>query len=187
VFTAPNFLDLDRWQVWMRSGAAGFGIYSARDNTELRVNLGFESGPLDYDRRDVDAQRGLLQERLGGVGWETPRLLAAMWRATDFYFDAMAQIRMDSWSTGRVTLLGDAGYCPSPLSGQGTSLALVGAYVLADALARHDGDHRAGFGDYERRMRQFVALNQALATENPGGPPSEESAERAKSAIDLDA
>jgi 2-polyprenyl-6-methoxyphenol hydroxylase-like FAD-dependent oxidoreductase len=186
VFTAPNFLELDRWQVWLRTENAGYGIYSARDNTEMRVNLGFESGPLDYDRRDADAQRRLIEDRLAGVGWETPRLLAAMWQATDFYFDAMAQIRLDHWSTGRVTLLGDAGYCPSPLSGQGTSLALVGAYILADSLAAADDDHQAGFERYERRMRDFVTLNQALATENPGGPPSEKSGEHAKSAITLD-
>ncbi|WP_045747413.1 FAD-dependent monooxygenase [Actinoplanes rectilineatus] len=186
VFTAPNFLGLDRWQVWLRTANVGYGIYSARGNTEIRANLGFESGPLDYDRHDVDAQRTLVEQQLTGVGWETPRLLAAMWQADDFYFDAMAQTRMDRWSAGRVTLLGDAGYCPSPLSGQGTSLALVGAYVLADALARAGGDHRAGFARYEQRMRGFVTVNQALATENPGGPPSEESAEAAKSAIALD-
>jgi 2-polyprenyl-6-methoxyphenol hydroxylase-like FAD-dependent oxidoreductase len=184
VFTAPNFLDLDEWQVWMRAEGVGYGIYSARGNTEMRVNLGFESPPIAYDRRDLDAQRKLLEDRLGHVGWETPRLLDAMWKAPDFYFDAMAQIRMPSWSVGRVALLGDAGYCPSPLSGQGTSLALVGAYVLADALARADG-HRAAFAEYERRMRHFVSLNQALATENPGSPASEESAERAKVAIEL--
>ncbi|WBB76502.1 FAD-dependent monooxygenase [Micromonospora sp. WMMD1128] len=109
-----------------------------------------------------------------------------MWQAPDFYFDAMAQIHMDRWSTGRVTLLGDAGYCPSPLSGQGTS-PLVGAYVLADSLADATDDHRAALDRYEQRMRRFVTLNQALATENPGGPPSEESTELAKSAIDLDA
>jgi len=108
-----------------------------------------------------------------------------MWRAPDFYFDAMAQVRMPSWHTGRVAVLGDAGYCPSPLSGQGTSLALVGAYVLAAELAAAAGDQRAGFTAYERRMRPFVELNQALATENPGGPPSPESAERAKYAITL--
>jgi 2-polyprenyl-6-methoxyphenol hydroxylase-like FAD-dependent oxidoreductase len=187
VFTAPNFLNLDRWQIWLRAEGVGYGIYSARDNAEIRVNLGFESAPLEYDRRDLDVQRKLIEDRLAGVGWETPRLLAAMWRATDFYFDAMAQVRMGSWSTGRVALLGDAGYCPSPLSGQGTSLALVGAYVLADTLASSGGDHRAGFERYERRMREFVALNQALATENPGGPASEESSERAKVAIDLGA
>jgi 2-polyprenyl-6-methoxyphenol hydroxylase-like FAD-dependent oxidoreductase len=98
----------------------------------------------------------------------------------------MAQIRMDHWSTGRVALLGDAGYCPSPLSGQGTSLALVGAYLLADELGKADGDHHSAFVRYEQRMRPFVELNQALATENPGGPPAEESVERAKNALSLD-
>ena len=102
------------------------------------------------------------------------------------YFDSVSQVRLPNWSAGRIGLLGDAGYCPSPLSGQGTSLALVGAYVLAGSLAGCDGDHRAGFARYEARMREFAELNQALATENPGGPPSEESAERAKAAIDLD-
>ncbi|GAA4724850.1 FAD-dependent monooxygenase [Phytohabitans rumicis] len=185
VFTAENFLDLDNWQVWFNDGDAGGGLYPARDNTQLRVNLGFRSEPIAYDYRDVDAQRRLLAERLAGLRWETPRLLKAMWQAPDFYFDAMAQVRMDSWSRGRVTLIGDAGYCASPLSGQGTSLALVGAYVLAAELAGAGGDHRAAFDRYERRMRPFVDLNQALATENPGGPASDESIDRAKQAIAL--
>jgi 2-polyprenyl-6-methoxyphenol hydroxylase-like FAD-dependent oxidoreductase len=68
----------------------------------------------------------------------------------------------------------------------GTSLALVGAYVLADALADAGADHRAGLVEYERRMREFVRLNQALATENPGGPAAAESIDHAKGAIDLD-
>ncbi|MEO3923495.1 FAD-dependent monooxygenase [Micromonosporaceae bacterium B7E4] len=186
IFTAENLLDLDHWQVWMRDGSAGCGIYPVRDNTELRVNLGFESAPIEYDFRDTEQQRRLVAERLGGLRWEIPRLLEAMWRAPDFYFDAMAQVRMESWTRGRVTLLGDAGFCPSPLSGQGTSLALVGAYVLADELGSAAGDHSAALHRYERRMRPFVLLNQALATENPGGPAAEESIDRAKRAITLD-
>jgi 2-polyprenyl-6-methoxyphenol hydroxylase-like FAD-dependent oxidoreductase len=182
VFTADNVLGLDRWQVWLRDETAGAGIYTARDNTELRVNVGFMSEPLDYDHRDLDAQRHLIAERTAGLGWEIPRLLKAMWQAPDFYFDAMAQIEMETWSRGRVTLLGDAGYCPSPMSGQGTSLALVGAYVLAEELARGPADALAR---YEARMRPFAALNQALATENPGMPAAEESIERAKNAITL--
>lgn len=70
---------------------------------------------------------------------------------------------MDTWSKGRVVLLGDAGYCPSPASGQGSSLALVGAYVLAAELAAAGGDHRAAFPAYERAMRTFVHRNQAVA------------------------
>ncbi|GIH19245.1 FAD-dependent monooxygenase [Rugosimonospora africana] len=186
VFGMDNILDLDNWQLWVQAGHAGYALYPVHDNTELRVTLGFGGEPVEFDHRDVDAQKRLVTEKLSGVGWETPRLLKGMDEATDFYFDEMAQISMDRWSAGRVALLGDAAYCPSPMSGQGTSLALVGAYVLAQELARAGGDHPAGFDRYERRMRPFVALNQALATENPGGPPAEESVERAKHAITLD-
>ncbi|HTJ31684.1 MAG TPA: FAD-dependent monooxygenase [Dactylosporangium sp.] len=185
VYTAANTLGLDEWQVWLQGENAGAGIYTARNNRELRVNIGFMSGPLEYDRNDLDAQRRMVQERTAALGWEIPRLLEAMWTAPDFYFDAMAQVRLDSWSTGRVALVGDAGYCASPLSGQGTSLALVGGYVLAEELTKADADHRAAFAAYEERMRPFVVANQALATENPGGPASEESIEKAKHAITL--
>ncbi|WP_445269784.1 FAD-dependent monooxygenase [Streptomyces sp. DSM 41634] len=186
VFGAENFLGLDDWQMWLRDGDAGFGIMPVRDNTELRIAFGFESGPLAPELRDGGALRQLVVDRLASMQWEGTRLAEAARKAPDFYCDAMAQIRMDQWSRGRVTLLGDSGYCPSPLSGQGTSLALVGAHVLADCLAADDGDHRAAYARYERRMRPFVAANQALATENPGGPASEESVDRAKNALSLD-
>ncbi|TCO62092.1 FAD-dependent monooxygenase [Actinocrispum wychmicini] len=185
IFSTDNFLDLDNWQVWLRDGNAGYGIYPVRDNTELRVNIGFHSGPIDYDYRDIEQQKQIITDRVADLRWETPRLVKAMWDATDFYFDSMAQIRMDTWSRGRVTLVGDAGYCASALSGQGTSLALVGAYILADELAKTGGDHLAAYTRYEQRMRPFVDLNQALATENPGMPASEESIECAKTAISL--
>ncbi|MGW4060328.1 FAD-dependent oxidoreductase [Amycolatopsis sp. NPDC004747] len=181
IFPAPNFLGLEDWQVWFRHEHTGGVAYPVRDNTELRVTLGFGSEPLP--RMAVPEQKRLVAERLGGVGWEVPKLLEAMAAADVFYFDAMAQIHLDRWSSGRVVLVGDAGYCASALSGQGTSLALVGAYVLAQELAR--ADHEEAFAAYERRMRPFVALNQALATENPEGPASEESVERAKNAIRL--
>ncbi|MFF8411565.1 FAD-dependent monooxygenase [Streptomyces omiyaensis] len=187
VFGADNFLGLEDWQTWLRDGDVGFGIMPVRDNTELRVAFGFASEPLAPELRTGDALRRTVAEKLEGVAWEGEALAEAARKAPDFYCDAMAQIRMDHWSRGRVVLLGDAGYCPSPLSGQGTSLALVGAYVLADSLARHAGDHRAAFARYEERMRPFVELNQALATENPGGPASEESVEHAKNALSLDA
>ncbi|SFW58801.1 FAD-dependent oxidoreductase [Amycolatopsis australiensis] len=181
IFPAPNFLGLEDWQVWFRHEDTGGAVYPVRDNTELRVTLGFGSGPLP--RLTVPEQKRLITERLGGVGWEVPKLLEAMAAADVFYFDAMAQIHLDRWSAGRIALVGDAGYCASALSGQGTSLALVGAYVLAQELGR--AEHEAAFAAYERRMRPFVALNQALATENPQGPAAEESVERAKNAIDL--
>nr|WP_042196845.1 FAD-dependent monooxygenase [Kibdelosporangium sp. MJ126-NF4]CEL22590.1 Oxidoreductase [Kibdelosporangium sp. MJ126-NF4]CTQ89732.1 Oxidoreductase [Kibdelosporangium sp. MJ126-NF4] len=182
IFPMDNFLGLDNWQVWFTDQAVGGGgvVYPVRDNTELRVTLGFGAEPLDVDHRDIEQQKRIVADRLTGIGWETPRLLAEMADARDFYFDAMAQIHMDTWTNGRIALVGDAGYCASPLSGQGTSLALVGAYVLAQEL----GDD---FGAYDRRMRPFVEINQALVTVNPGGPAPEEAVDRAKNGITLDA
>ncbi|WP_141578432.1 FAD-dependent monooxygenase [Actinomadura sp. WMMA1423] len=169
VWTAPNFLGLDRWQVFhqMPGSSWGGGVMSVRGNEEVRVYLGFESErPIDYDHRDTAAQKKIMADALAGGGWVLPELLEAMWDAPDFHFDSMAQIRMDSWSKGRVVLLGDAGYCGSPLSGQGTSMAMVGAYVLAGELKAAGGDHRAAFANYEKELRGYVTANQELALTN---------------------
>lgn len=53
----------------------------------------------------------------------------------DFYFEVLRQLKMDRWSNGRVILTGDAAWCAKPLSGIGTTLAIVGGYVLANELA----------------------------------------------------
>ncbi len=82
--------------------------------------------------------------------------------AGDFYFDTTSQIRMDSWSNGRVALIGDAGYAAGP-GGNGTGNAVVAACVLAGELAAARGDHRTAFGRYERRLRGYVARGQKQA------------------------
>jgi 2-polyprenyl-6-methoxyphenol hydroxylase-like FAD-dependent oxidoreductase len=106
---------------------------------------------------------------------------------SDLYFGEIAQIHMANWSKGRIALVGDAGYCPSPRSGQGTSLALVGAYVLANELARHGSDYAGAFARYEAQMRPFVEINQALAIRGPGERASDEELYHAKNAITLPA
>ncbi|MFE6690161.1 FAD-dependent monooxygenase [Streptomyces sp. NPDC057743] len=167
LFTAPNFLGLDHWQTFHQGSEVGGLIMSARHNTESRVYLGFQQKePLEYDYRDVAAQKRLLADRFAGAGWELPRALTYMWDAPDFHFDSMSQIRMASWSRGRVVLLGDAGYCGSPMTGQGTSLALIGAYVLAGELKAAGGDHVAAFAAYERELREHVAGTQQFALDN---------------------
>ena len=95
-------------------------------------------------------------------------MLKHMAAAPDFYFDSISQVRMDRWSNGRIVLVGDAAYGPSPASGQGTSLALVGAYVLAGELAAAEDEHTA-LCSYEREMRPFIEQNQRLAPENLKG------------------
>jgi 2-polyprenyl-6-methoxyphenol hydroxylase-like FAD-dependent oxidoreductase len=163
VFSAPNLLDLDHWQLFHLAEGRMVATYSARHNAESRIMFGFQSEQLGVDHRDVEAQRMLLADTFAGVGWRTQEFLAAMWRSRDFYLDSMSQVRMRRWSAGRVALVGDAGYGPSPLSGQGTSLALVGAYVLAGEVARSGGDHARGFEGYQRILAEYVRLNQELA------------------------
>jgi 2-polyprenyl-6-methoxyphenol hydroxylase-like FAD-dependent oxidoreductase len=189
VFSQENYLGLDKWQTWFNNGVDGGMVMTVRDNAELRIFLGFGSEPIEYDYRDTEAQKRLVADHVTGFGWEVPGFLERMWKADDFYFDAMAQIKMDCWSQGRVALVGDAAHCAAPTSGQGTSLALVGAYVLALELGRTD-DHALAFARYERRMRPFVEVNQALALLDPRSTPMEERTARtdeAKNAIDLDA
>lgn len=190
VFTMDNFLALDHWQVFHRDERTNtmVGVYSARNNREVRAMLGFEAEWIDHDHSDVEQQMRILDDRFAGAGWETPRLLKAMREAPDFHFDAAAQIRMDRWSAGRVALVGDAGYCASFLSGQGTTVAIVGAYVLANELARAGRDHRRAFDAYERRMRPFVRANQdsALVTARTREPTDPETMARISSAISLD-
>ncbi|MCW0212299.1 MAG: FAD-dependent monooxygenase [Pseudonocardia sp.] len=166
-FTAPDHVGLDGWYA-MYNEPGGLVASMRPDSTPGRAKAGlsFTSAPLEYDRRDIEAQRRMIAERFAGVGWEAPALVAAAGTAEDFYLDAILQIHMPSWSTGRVALVGDAGYCPCPLTGMGTSLGLVGAYVLAGELAAARGDHTRAFAAYEGRMRPYVAQGQELP---PGG------------------
>ncbi|MEV8632979.1 FAD-dependent monooxygenase [Streptosporangium sp. NPDC051023] len=156
IFTTANHLGLDHTGHLYNTPGKVVGVYSARNNTEAKAMFYFGSPPLDYDRRDIGQQKKLLAEAFAGNGWETPRLMEAMWEAPDFYFDSISQVHLDSWSRGRVALLGDAACCASPLSGMGTGLAMVGAYVLAGELAAAGGDHRTGFARYEEAMRDYA-------------------------------
>ncbi|WP_199487031.1 FAD-dependent monooxygenase [Actinomadura logoneensis] len=165
VWTMPNVLGLDRWQIGCFTGpggSTGAMVMTVRDNTELRAYAMF-TDPGAVVPRDVEEQKRLVAAGLEGAGWEIPRLVEHMWDAPDFHFDALAQIHLDRWSKGRVVLLGDAGYCGSPASGQGTSMAMVGAYVLAGELKAAGGDHGKAFAVYEDDLREWVKANQAFA------------------------
>jgi 2-polyprenyl-6-methoxyphenol hydroxylase-like FAD-dependent oxidoreductase len=166
-FTVPDEFDPGGW--FLMHNAPGGLVASIRPGRvpgEAKAGLSFRSAPVHYDPSDTAAQMDLVAARFSGAGWEIPRLLKAMRTAPDFFFDANTQVRLGGWSSGRVTLVGDAGYCPTPLTGLGTSLALVGAYVLAGELAAADGDHQVAFARYEQVTRPYVARGQQLP---PGG------------------
>jgi 2-polyprenyl-6-methoxyphenol hydroxylase-like FAD-dependent oxidoreductase len=104
----------------------------------------------------------LLRNLFGDMGWEVPRLLAEMENADDLYLDSISTIRMNTWTRSRVTLVGDAGYSPGPAVGGGTSLAVVGGYVLASELAAASGDQVRGLAAYEHVLRPAVQQSQRI-------------------------
>ena len=169
IFTVPGEFGEEGIELMHPAPGRSVGVYRTAGAPDARALFLFPSPADVADRRDAAGRKALLAEAFTGAGWQVPRLLDAMWDAPDFYFDSISQVRMDRWSAGRIALVGDAAYGPSPASGQGTSLGLVGAYVLAASLAAASGDPVAGFADYERRMRPFVEANQALAERNLKG------------------
>ncbi|MBF6330637.1 FAD-dependent monooxygenase [Nocardia transvalensis] len=158
-FTVPNTFGLsDEVMMWNTPGRAA-ALYAVAGNDDVHVLLNFAHPEPPFDAfRNPQAQRDLVAAVFADAGWEVPGLVAAMRAADDLFFDVVSQIRMPRWSRGRVALVGDAAYAPSFLTGQGSSLALVGAYMLADSLA--DRDHAAGFAAYEHDTREFVTVNQ---------------------------
>lgn len=167
VFTMPNILGLSReLMMWNTPGraAALYATGDATDDVHAFLNFHLPERPLHVVReglRDPDAPRDLVAGAFAGAGPQITTIVKAMYQADDLFFDTAGQIRMPSWSSGRVAFVGDAAYAPSFLTGQGSSLALVGAYMLARSLATH-GDHAEAFAAYERDTREFVTMNQAL-------------------------
>ncbi|MFD6161821.1 FAD-dependent monooxygenase [Nocardia sp. NPDC060256] len=169
IFATDNFLDLDyEGRGCQLASGRTANMFSTRDNTEARAALYFGSDPIDYDRGDLDEQKRIIAAHFAGDGWVIPRLLRDLAAAPDLYFTPISQVRMDTWSSGRVVLLGDACACASPLSGRGTSLALIGAYLLAGELATAAGDYEAAFTSYENQLRDYVKTSQEGAIEVVG-------------------
>jgi 2-polyprenyl-6-methoxyphenol hydroxylase-like FAD-dependent oxidoreductase len=161
-YSVPNEFGLDRWLIDYQESGRSAGLRPIQDATRAIAMFSFPSVGFDVDYRDVAAQKRLLRERMAGFGWQTRRILDHLDDTPDFYLDQVAQVVMGRWSSGRVGLLGDAAFCSSPMSGQGTGLALVGAYLLAGELAAAGWDPAAGFAGYEGRMRSFVEANQEI-------------------------
>lgn len=138
--------------------------FSMRDDKTLAL-LTFRDpeGAIPAER---DAQNARLRHAFANAGWECPALLAQLERVTDLYFDRVSQIRFapgEPWHRGRVVLLGDAASCLSLLAGEGSSLAMAAAYILAGELGRAGGDMQAAFRRYEARFRPYVEVKQRTA------------------------
>jgi len=137
------------------------GIMTRRhDEHNIQVYIGCTSNSdkLRDARGDVKKQKDAFKDIFRGAGWRTDDLIKALENSTDFYCEHMGLVRLDSWSRGRVVLVGDAAYCPTANTGMGTTSAIVGAYVLAGEIGKADGekDFRMALEVYENKFRPFM-------------------------------
>ena len=154
-FTAPNLLGLERRALVYSAPGRAVGLHTQRSDAAARAIFYFAGAEAELARQPAEVQKARLAELYAKAGWITPRLIEAMWGAMDFYLDAVATVEAPHWASGRVVLLGDAGY-GGTVGGLGTGLAVVAAYVLAGELALAEGDHDAAFARYQARLDAYA-------------------------------
>jgi len=158
-FEARGYRPRDE-DVYLIYGQPGrmVGRFSLRDDRTLFILV------FAVDRTALpeapEAQRRFLRKIYSGGGWECDRMVAELERCGELYVDAVSQIRMPSWSRGRVALIGDAAFCVSLLAGQGSALAMISAYVLAGELAAAGDRYTDAFAQYETRLRDYIERKQ---------------------------
>ncbi|CAO3666866.1 unnamed protein product [Umbelopsis ramanniana] len=113
-------------------------------------------------RAPVEQQKEFFIQKFRGAGWQTDRFIEGMKTAEHFYCHDIVQIRSDTWYKNRVVLLGDAGYCPSPFTGMGTTASFVGAYVLAGEIIQNSDNLPQAFANYDKILRPFINEIQVL-------------------------
>lgn len=133
-----------------------------KDKTDVIFSFHAEK-EIPYDYRDFAQQKKIILGQFAGQGWRTEELLKEIMYSENFYFDKFCQIKMPSWTKGRVALTGDAAYCASPAAGLGGSLAVQGAAALAEALEKHGENHETAFAAYNKNFRPFIEAVQAEA------------------------
>ena len=154
--------DEDVYVIYEQPGRQ-IGRFALRgDRTLFLFVLAHDVDGLSYPK-DASAQKALLRNAFADDEWELPQILVALDSCTELYFDRVSQIKMGTWSQGRIGLIGDAAFCASLLAGQGSALAMTAAYVLADELDRANGDYRAAFRRYEELLRPYIVGKQKAA------------------------
>jgi 2-polyprenyl-6-methoxyphenol hydroxylase-like FAD-dependent oxidoreductase len=161
VATTPlsrSFEGVDREISMFNAPGRSATIHPARGRS-LVAFIFWRDAIAGLDHRDTDQHRRILQDIYGHDGWHVPALLEEVRATPDLYFDSVSRVQMARWSQGRVVLVGDAATCVS-LFGEGSTLAMAGAYTLAAALAGHDSNYPAAFRDFETRHRRLVEPRQ---------------------------
>ncbi|CAN9087154.1 unnamed protein product [Alternaria alternata] len=175
LFTMPRDPTDTQYAQWYNASRGRLFLLRPDQYGTTRAYLAVTDANLSrFDELDKLLKKGTREEQQAwfakefeGAGWQTERCIREMKKADDFYMQQIAQVKMDTWHKGRVALVGDAAYCPSPISGVGTGAAIVGAYVLAGEISRNQEDIPTALANYERVAREYVDKAQKLI---PGAP-----------------
>lgn len=154
------------WARWYTADDSRMLLLRPDNEGTTRASINFLLPQDEYEKLDKSGKKDILLARLEGAGWEAPRLAREVEKSDDIYFDGVGQIKAPNWSKGRFAMVGDAAYCPAPITGKGTTLAFAGAYILAGELAKHT-HHTDAFASYDTIMRPYVESVQKLP---PGVP-----------------
>ncbi|OTB09645.1 hypothetical protein M426DRAFT_83049 [Hypoxylon sp. CI-4A] len=139
-----------------------------RSTTQVYMGTMVETEELKLSlRKDMDEQKVMWKSLFMDCEWQNKRFMDGLDNTTDFYAQQIGQVKMDKWYKGRVVLLGDSAYCPSPITGMGTTASFVGAYVLAGELVKHGEDIPAALEGYNKILRPFISEAQRVI---PGAP-----------------
>ncbi|GGH76231.1 2-polyprenyl-6-methoxyphenol hydroxylase-like FAD-dependent oxidoreductase [Filimonas zeae] len=148
-----------RWARWCNAIGAIVFLVRPDNHGTTRLCIFFRSPELGYEKLPIAEQKKLLIQKIQDVGWEAPRFVKELEQTTDLYFERVSQVKAPHWHKGRIAMVGDAAYCPTPITGKGTDLAVTGAYILAGELGQHK-DYNHAFGAYENIMRPYVNKTQ---------------------------
>jgi 2-polyprenyl-6-methoxyphenol hydroxylase-like FAD-dependent oxidoreductase len=118
-------------------------------------------------RQGMEAQKAALAEIFADAGWEATRIIQGMKDTEDFYLQDVAKIELGGggWSRGRCAMVGDAAYCS--FTGTGTTLAILGGYMLAGEIASCPDKPEVAFRAYEDKLAGYVKKAQSAPK---GGP-----------------
>ena len=162
-FTIDNFFYEGRAFSMFNVPHKQVAVYTTNEQKSAAFFIFTSSEKLQYEYHDIGKQKQILKNEFMNVGWKCSELLSKIDTTTDFYFDSISQIKMEHWSKGRISLVGDACYCPSLLSGKGSTLAMVGAYILAGELKLANGNYKSAFDEYEIIFKPFIDKKQKSA------------------------
>lgn len=165
-FTIPKTETDTQWARWYTAPGSRVMMIRPDNHGTVRASFSFLSDDTGIQKLSNDEQKKILANKLSGAGWESDRLQKEIRENNDVYFDGVSQVHAPRWFNGRAGMIGDAAYCPTQLTGMGTTLAIVGAYLLAGELWHHE-KHEDAFKSYEQRMRPYVENIQKLP---PGVP-----------------